>query len=169
MLSDWLGMQVEVVEYAGAWLRLPPPQRTRIGVRGVFSQLGVDAAVGVRAWSPEARILIGIGPLSWDGFQLLLPDTRTLQRVVSLVRAFIGMEQGFVISPVLAADQVVPLRLNAAAAIAPMLGWNTWLPLSAGSGKRQADAADAVFDSDVIEDWAQRRLAQGQLAQRQTA
>jgi type VI secretion system protein ImpH len=164
MLSDWLGMRVEVAEYAGAWLRLPPSQRTRIGARGVFHQLGVDAAVGVRAWSPEARILIGVGPLSWEGFQLVLPDTSTLQRVVSLVRAFIGVELGFVVNPVLAADQVAPLRLDSTAAIAPRLGWNTWLPLSAGSGKRPADAADAVFDSDVIEAWAQRQPGSGKTA-----
>jgi type VI secretion system protein ImpH len=151
MLTDWLGMEVEVVEYAGAWLPVPPDQRSRIGAEGVFGQLGVDAAAGVRAWSPEARILIRIGPLTREAFQSLLPDTRTLQRVVSLVRAFVGVELGFVINPVLAASDMVPLQLEAAAA--PRLGWNTWLKPPGGSFVRPADAADAVFDSDSIEDW----------------
>ena len=28
LTSDWLGMKVEIVEFAGAWLSLPPDQRT---------------------------------------------------------------------------------------------------------------------------------------------
>jgi type VI secretion system protein ImpH len=154
MLTDWLGMRVEVVEYAGAWLLVPHDQRTRIGADCVFGRLGIDAAAGVRAWSPEARILIRVGPLSREAFQLLLPDTRTLQRVVSLVRAFVGVELGFVINPVLAASEMVPLKLDSEAGIAPRLGWNTWLPLPGGSVIRRTDAADAVFDSDVIESWS---------------
>ena len=42
MVSDWLGMRVEVIEFAGAWLTLPPDQRTRIGAYGQFSQLSVE-------------------------------------------------------------------------------------------------------------------------------
>lgn len=151
MLADWLDMKVDVIEYAGVWLNLPPGQRTRIGAGGTFSQLGVDAAVGVRAWSPEARILVRIGPLTREQFQLLLPDGRTMRRVVSLVRAFVGVELGFVINPVLAAAEIVPLRLDAGSAIAPRLGWNTWLPLSGGGGVRRTDATDAVFDADMAE------------------
>jgi type VI secretion system protein ImpH len=151
MLTDWLGMNVDVVEYAGAWLRLPPAQRSRIGVDGAFCQLGVDAALGVRAWSPEARIQLRIGPLTREGFQMMQPDSRALERLVSLVRAFVGVEVGFIVNPILAAAEIIPLRLDAAAAIAPRLGWNTWLPMSGGSGIRRLDADDAVFDSDMLE------------------
>ena len=41
MLSDWLGMRVEVQEFAGAWLGLPVDQRTRIGVNGQFNRLAM--------------------------------------------------------------------------------------------------------------------------------
>src|SRR5262249_44849180 len=63
LLSDWLGMRVEVVEFAGAWLPLPPDQRTRLSANGAWCRLGVDAAAGVRAWDPQARIILRIGPL----------------------------------------------------------------------------------------------------------
>ena len=33
LISDWLGMRVEVVEFAGAWLPLPPDQRTRLSAQ----------------------------------------------------------------------------------------------------------------------------------------
>jgi type VI secretion system protein ImpH len=81
------------------------------------------------------------------------PDSRALKRVVSLVRAFVGMELGFAINPILEASEIAPLRLDGASADAPRLGWDTWLPMSGGSGAVRIDAADAVFDADVIENW----------------
>jgi type VI secretion system protein ImpH len=148
LVSDWLGMQVEVVEFAGAWLQLPPDQRTRLGAHGRFNRLALDAAVGVRAWDPQARIILRIGPLNRDGFQRLLPDRMALHRLVSLVRAYLGYELGFAINPILAAEDVPPLRMVPDALPPPRLGWNTWLP---SAGRRSADAADAVFEAEVIE------------------
>jgi type VI secretion system protein ImpH len=151
MLTDWLNMKVEILEYTGAWLGVPVDQRTRIGVGGMFARLGIDAAAGVRAWSPEARMIIRIGPLTQEAFRRMRPDSPALKRVVALVRAYVGIELGFVINPVLAASEIAPLRLDGALAATPKLGWNTWLPISAGSGVRPTDAPDAVFDADMIE------------------
>jgi type VI secretion system protein ImpH len=151
LVSDWLGMRVEVVEFAGAWLSLPPDQRTRLSANGAWCRLGVDAAAGVRAWDPQARVILRIGPLDLKGFQLLLPDRVALHRLVSLVRAYLGFELGFAINPVLAAREVPPLLLTAAADPPPRLGWNTWIP-GAGQGViAHEDAADAVFEAEVIE------------------
>jgi type VI secretion system protein ImpH len=150
MVADWLGMQVEVMEFAGAWLALPPDQRTRLSASGAWCRLGVDAAAGVRAWDPQARFVLRVGPLDLRTFQRLLPDRAALHRLVSLVRAYVGFEQGFAINPVLAADQVPPLRLDSSADPPPLLGWNTWVPSPAGF-KVRADAADAVFEAEVIE------------------
>ena len=72
LLSDWLGMQVEVIEFAGAWLSLPPDQRTRIGAFGQFNRLAVDAAAGVRAWDPQARVVLRVGPLDRAGVRALV-------------------------------------------------------------------------------------------------
>lgn len=151
MLSDWLGMQVEVVEFAGAWLNMPPDQRTRIGANGMFHRLAADAAIGIRAWDPQARLVLRIGPLDRAGFSRLLPDRMALHRLVSLVRAYLGYELGFAVNPVLAAREIPPLKLDLAAETAPRLGWNTWLPAPPNSAMRQRDAADAVFEAEVIE------------------
>lgn len=151
MLSDWLGMEVEVIEFAGAWLPLPPDQRTRLSATGQWCRLGLDAAAGVRAWDPQARIILRIGPLDLRGFQRLLPDRVALHRLVSLVRAYVGFELGFAVNPVLAARQVPPLLLDATADPPPLLGWNTWVPGPAGGFIARGDAADAVFEAEVIE------------------
>jgi len=151
LISDWLGMHVEVVEFAGAWLPLPPDQRTRLSANGAWCRLGVDVAAGVRAWDPQARIVLRIGPLDLKGFQRLLPDRMALHRLVSLVRAYVGYELGFAVNPVLAAREVPPLRLDATAEPPPRLGWNTWIPGPAGGVALRGDAAEAVFEAEVIE------------------
>ncbi len=57
LLSDWLGMEVRVIEFAGAWLNMPPDQRTRIGATGQFYRLAHDAAAGrARLGSAGARL-----------------------------------------------------------------------------------------------------------------
>ncbi|MFL5280315.1 MAG: type VI secretion system baseplate subunit TssG [Rhodopila sp.] len=148
LLSDWLGQSVTVEQFAGANLRLDREQRTALpsALRpGRFNRLGVDAAIGSSCWEPQARIMLRIGPLPLDRFEALLPGGVLLQRLASLVRAFLEGETGFAINPVLAADAVPPLPLGGGRRA--RLGWNSWLPTST---PRQRDAAEAVFDGDGI-------------------
>jgi len=153
LVSDWLGREVEVIQFAGAWLSLPPDQQTRLARGrdpGAWNRLAMNAAIGVRAWDVQARIVLRIGPLDRGAFEALLPDRPGLRRLVSLVRAYLGFETGFAINPVLAADQVPPLHLQAEADPPPRLGWNTWVP-GPGPAIRRRDAADAVFEAEVVE------------------
>ncbi|MGG5820940.1 type VI secretion system baseplate subunit TssG [Falsiroseomonas sp. HW251] len=159
LVSDWLGQPVEVVQFAGAWLALPPAQRTRLPVgigSGRFARLGVDATIGLRAWDPAARVVLRLGPLSGPAFDALLPDKAALARLVSLVRAFLGLETGFAVNPVLDAAEIPPLRLQADADPAPRLGWNTWLP----APSRDAHGTEAIFEAEVVE-FFHRRGAPG--------
>ncbi len=145
LLSDWLGRPVEVVQFAGAWLALPPDQRTALRAGGFgdgLNRLGMDAVIGVRAWDPQARIILRIGPLDRAGFDALLPGRTAHTRLVSLVRAFLGLETGFAINPVLAREAAFPVVLTGAAP--PRLGWNSWA-IAPGT-PAAADAADALFE-----------------------
>jgi type VI secretion system protein ImpH len=156
LVSDWLGRKVEIVQFAGAWLPLPPDQRTALAAGrkpGNWNRLGVDAAIGVRAWDLHARIILRIGPLDRASFARLLPDRTGLQRLVSLVRAFLGFEIAFAVNPVLAGPEVPALRLDPGADPAPRLGWNSWIPAPEGPplGLRRADAADALFEAEIVE------------------
>ena len=159
LVSDWLGRPVQVEQFAGSWLFLPPDQRSRMPAgrqAGAWSQLGVDAAVGVRAWDPQARIILRVGPLDRAAFEALLPDRPGLRRLVSLVRAYLGFETGFAVNPILARAQVPALRLDPSADPAPRLGWNSWIPgppgPGTGSGARpRPDADEAIFEAETVE------------------
>jgi type VI secretion system protein ImpH len=156
LVSDWLGRKVEVMQFAGAWLELPPDQRSSLARGrhpGRWNRLGVDAAAGVRAWDPQARIVLRVGSLDLKTFATLLPDRPGLQRLVALVRAFLGFETAFAVNPVLAGPEVPALLLDATADPAPRLGWNTWVPGPElpVPGIRRPDAADAVFEAEIVE------------------
>ncbi|MDT7949887.1 MAG: type VI secretion system baseplate subunit TssG [Acetobacteraceae bacterium] len=146
LVSDWCGRPVEVVQFAGTWLVLPPDEQTRLrfGIfAGQFARLGADATIGSRVWNAQARIVLRIGPLDLPAFDALLPGGSALRRLVSLVRSFLGLETGFAINPVLAAASIPPLQLGGA-----RLGWNTWFP---SHGRRQKDGAEAQFEAETVE------------------
>ncbi len=150
MLSDWLGRRVEVVQFVGDWLNLPRDQRTSLphGRRaGAFNRLGVDAAIGVRAWDIQARVVLRIGPLDAAGFAALLPDQALLRQLVGLTRVFLGFETGFAINPVLALGAIPALRLAGDGEKRVRLGWNSWIP----STTRTQDGTEAIFTAEMVE------------------
>ena len=150
LVSDWLGRPVTVEQFAGTWLTLPPDQRTALplgALGGAWNRLGVDATAGVRAYDVQGRIVLRLGPLDRAAFESLLPDRTGLRRLVALVRAYLGLEIGFAVRPVLAAAAVPPLCLAAAADPGPRLGWNAWL----GGGEGRHDATEALFEAEVVE------------------
>lgn len=156
LASDWLGRSVEVVQFVGAWLPLPPDQRSSmpLGRRaGQFNRLGVDAAIGTRAWDAQARIVLRVGPLDRAAFAALLPDKPALRQFVSLVRAFLGFETAFAVNLVLAADAVPEAQMGGSGGA--RLGWNTWMPQP--GRRRTRDAAEAIFEAELVEASAQAR------------
>jgi type VI secretion system protein ImpH len=145
VVSDWLGRPVEIRQFVGGWLPLPPEQRTSLpgqGTAGSWHTLGGGAVIGVRSWDPHSRIVLRIGPLDRAEFEALLPDQPGYHRLTSLVRAFLTPETGFAVNPVLAGAARFPLRLDGAQP--SRLGWNTWI--SRPGVIRQSDAPDALFE-----------------------
>jgi len=155
LVSDWLGRPVEVRQFAGSWLRLPLDQRTALaigGSAGAWNRLGMDAAIGVQSWDIQSRIVLRIGPLDRAEFEALLPNGTIHPRLTSLVRAFLGLETGFALNPVLAKEAGFSVHLRGDGRAGDgqggggraLLGWNTWLT-PPGSPLR-TDAMDAVFE-----------------------
>lgn len=111
LLAEETGSEVEIVEFAGGWLRLPPSEQSRMGL--AHHALGVDAAIGAQVWDPQARFIIRLGPLDAERFAGLLPGRPLFDRLCGLTRLFVGPEQDFVLNPILAANAVPATRLAA--------------------------------------------------------
>jgi type VI secretion system protein ImpH len=142
MLCEETGADVQIVEFAGGWVRLPPSEQSRLaapGQPGRYVQLGVDAALGSQVWDPPARFLVRLGPLSLRDFEALLPGTPLHTRLVELTRLLVGPEQDFAFNPSLAAAEVPPLRLVPGPQGAARLGWTSWL--TSPRPRRQPSAA----------------------------
>ena len=137
MLAEEAGSEVEIVEFAGGWLRLPQSEQSRIGL--AHSQLGVDAAMGAQVWDSQARFIIRLGPVSAETFNRLLPGQPLFERLCGLTRLFVGPEQDFVLNPCLAADAVPAARAGEGGA---RLGLTAWM---GSSTPRRGPAADALL------------------------
>jgi len=135
MLAEEAGSEVEIVEFAGGWLRLPPSEQSRIG--RAHSQLGVDAAVGAQVWDSQARFIIRLGPLDAETFDRLLPGRPLFERLCGLTRLFVGPEQDFVLNPILAADAVPSTRAGEGGG---RLGLTAWMGQSAPRRRAAPDA-----------------------------
>jgi type VI secretion system protein ImpH len=158
MVSDYLGRRAEIIEFAGAWLTVPPDQQSCLpkGRRpGAFHELSVNAAIGTRAWDAQARFIVRVGPLTRPEFEALLPDQPHLCELVSLIRAYVGWEADFAVNLVLAAAEIPPLQMaGAGAAGAPRLGWTSWVPTATGAIRGRTVVDDAVFGAALVESLA---------------
>ena len=161
MVSDYLGRRADIIEFAGAWANIAPDQQSRLPrgrLPGAFHELGVNAAIGTRAWDQQARFIVRIGPLQRAAFEALLPDRRLLSELVSLIRAYVGWESDFAINLVLDRAEIPPLQLAGVAfgvgmTQAPRLGWTTWLPSETEKLRGRMHADEAVFPATLVESW----------------
>jgi type VI secretion system protein ImpH len=158
MVSDYLGRRAEIIEFAGAWLPVPPSEQSRmpLGRRpGAFCELGVNAAIGTRAWDQQARFIVRVGPLKRAEFEALLPDQPKLRELVSLIRAYVGWEADFAINLVLAVPEIPPLQMaGPGVAAAPRLGWTSWTPSATGFMRGRTVVDDAMFGATLVESLA---------------
>lgn len=149
MLEEETGVTVEITEFAGGWIRLPPSERTRLagggryrGAAGQHATLGQGAMIGAETWDSQARFIVRLGPLDRAGFEAMLPGTPRHGRVLALTRLFTGLDTGFAVNPVLAAGAIPPLALGAG-----RLGWSSWLT---APRPRRRDGDEPQFDGSIV-------------------
>ena len=137
MIGEETGFAVEIIEFSGGWLRLPPSEQTRMGSQ--YAQLGVDAAAGAQVWDPQARFIMRLGPLDAKSFERLLPGRPLFERICGLTRLFVGPEQDFALNPVLSPDAVPATKLGPGEG---RLGLTTWMAMPK---PRTAPAREAML------------------------
>lgn len=144
MLEEEAGCAVEIVEFAGGWVRVPDSERTRLPTRSGphgLGRLGMDAMAGAAVFDPQSRIRIRFGPLAADRFREFLPGRPLHGRLAELTRLFLGPELEFVFNPVVTAAEVPRTSLGLAGEA--RLGWTSWLDQH--PAPRPRDAADALL------------------------
>ena len=80
-------------------------------------------------------------PMTFDDFCRLLPDGRSLSRLVPLVRNYIGDELSWDVMLILIREEVPSVKLGEAG----LLGWTSWI----GTRRSEDDAMDLVLEPHV--------------------
>jgi type VI secretion system protein ImpH len=132
-------IRARVVQFIPGWYDVDAADRTRLGAAN--ATLGVDLNVGERICLSQPRFRLRIGPMDWDRYQSLMPDTDSFAAISATLQLAAGVEFDFDVQPVLAAGDVPELRLERTPQQPCRLGWSTWLK----SEESQQDVDDAIF------------------------
>lgn len=138
ILGDFFGLPVELDQFVGQWLELPEDSWCRLGAAREVSALSRSITVGSRTWECQGKFRIVFGPLRHSEYLALLPGSESLERLVSLVRSYIGDEFDWDMRLIMKKEEVPALQLGGE----QRLGWTSWLTV----GPLKRDAGDLTFD-----------------------
>ena len=123
IISDFFKVPVSIRQFVGEWLELPEHQLCRLGESSLTGALGVNTTVGRRVWSCQYKFRLIFGPVSLKDYKRLLPGGMSLERLVAIVRNYIGDELFWDVNLILKKEEVPAIRLGQTGD----LGWTTWL------------------------------------------
>lgn len=141
ILRAYFRVPVELEQFVGHWMAIPPEGQTRMGTQDRGNRLGMSTVIGTRVWDRQHKFRLVIGPLSYADYQRLLPGGASLRRLVDWVNAYAGMALDWDLRLVLAREQVPRLALGG-----KQLGWTTWL----ASGPAARDASDLLINPAAL-------------------
>jgi type VI secretion system protein ImpH len=148
ILTEFFRMRVRVACFVGAWLAMPPADRTRLGHSPATASLGRTALLGGRVWSRQHKFRIVFGPLDLADYLRMLPGGASFRRLIPIVRNYAGDTLVWDVNLILKREQVPPITLGRSG----RLGWTTWLM----PRRKESDAADLFLDASA--DSMARRL-----------
>lgn len=142
LLTSYFQVPVQVEEFVGHWMRLPPREQTRLCTADPGAQLGRGAVLGARIWDRQHKFRIWLGPLTLSQYESFLPGGKAIARLVAWVRQYFCFEFEWDVRLVLARTEVPKLHLGQFG----RLGWTTWL----GARPAATDAEDLTLDAERL-------------------
>ena len=138
IIADYFKLPVEIEQFFPEWVGLPRESLCALGDSEATGLLGSTATIGERFHVYHHKFRIRIGPMSFADFTRLLPDGRSLSRLVPLVRNYIGDELNWDVMLILIREEVPTVRLGEAG----LLGWTSWL----GTRRHESGATDLILE-----------------------
>lgn len=97
VLRACFGVAVEIEEFVGQWLEIPPqytwvvPTSASLGEIGI-GVLGHSTRVGTQVWDRTSKFRVIIGPVTLADYERFLPGGDHLTRLIELVQRYAGLE-----------------------------------------------------------------------------
>jgi type VI secretion system protein ImpH len=138
ILADYFELPIQIQQFVGAWLEVPPDSYCRLGRKAEFARLGGGATLGAASWQCQHKFEIVIGPLTLDSFVDFLPGSRGLRELRALTQMYTNDEWSWQVRLLLTDVSVPGMVLGQAG----QLGWTTWL------GAKRVQADEVVLQGD---------------------
>jgi type VI secretion system protein ImpH len=135
MLEELFLVPMTVEQYVGEWMTLPMEARLELGTSPLVASLGETATLGERVWGGQHKFRIVCGPLSGKDFRRFLPGEKSLAKLCSTVRNYVGDELDWELRLLLVGDETPTAKLGEFG----QLGWTTWI-----GEKQSGEPADDV-------------------------
>ncbi len=140
LVESVLRVKADIEERVGCWLVFEVSDQMALGAR--HSGLGVDAALGVRAYSINDKIRIGIIATNLEQYRRLLPGGDLSEILTDLVFYYLGHRFEFDVELGLDAELAPPARLG----VSGELGWTSWMAPKKPPEGEKVYVRDARFD-----------------------
>ncbi|QLG87622.1 type VI secretion system baseplate subunit TssG [Chitinibacter bivalviorum] len=123
LIEGFFGFPAKLVQFAGQWMQLPQDEQTALGVNAC--ELGASAFVGDRAWDRQTKVQLQLGPLSWQQFDNLQPDSSGAKALQALLKFSLGHSLACDVTLILKRDDVPKAKLSNDNVL--RLGGSCWL------------------------------------------
>jgi type VI secretion system protein ImpH len=125
IIADFFKLPVNLREFIGEWQEIQTSDLTRLGRSRETSTLGRTAVIGSRVWSCQNKFRLIFGPLTLEQYESLLPMGKRLEKLIAIVRNYVGYELQWDVNLVLKSEEIKGVRLGDSS----RLGWTSWLGL----------------------------------------
>ncbi|MDR3409642.1 MAG: type VI secretion system baseplate subunit TssG [Formivibrio sp.] len=122
LLTGYFGVKVEIEQFVGEWIVIPPEARNSLGQQG--ATLGFDTLAGERVWERQNKMRIVIGALNAAEFAAFLPGATGAEALAMLVCFAVGHALACDVTLILRREDVRPSQMATDQGL--RLGFNTW-------------------------------------------
>jgi len=138
ILADYFRHPIEVREFVGGWLRIPPELRTRLGGMDASAVLGQAATLGAASWQRQGKFEVVVGPMPFESFLQFLPGSRALRSLADFIRFYTSGEWSWQVRLLVEKGDAPGISLGQVG----RLGWTSWL------GGKPGVASDVVLQDE---------------------
>ncbi|MBF0466341.1 MAG: type VI secretion system baseplate subunit TssG [Nitrospirae bacterium] len=120
ILSDYLSCpELEITQCVGRWLYFGKDQQVSLGKRNCT--LGESFTIGQRVYDTSGKFRITIGPIGYEKFKSLMPDTKDFSEMRDIINLYFTDRFDFETELILKYEEIPAFKLTSESP--PVLGW----------------------------------------------